>query len=88
MQKQRKGENAYTKRFLICEFVLLAWCSVVNLATKNYADMTVARIIMTIVFFLVNRAIEVCLVLSVKYIEKKENPVNNYNPQPTEETAE
>ncbi len=71
-RKQRRGENAYSKEFAVGEFILLGLCTVLSLLTKDYTELTVIRIIASVLFLLVNRAIEVCLVLSVKYVEKKE----------------
>lgn len=88
MQKQRKGENAYTKKYVICEFILLGLSTIITFATKDYTDLTVLRITWVVLLSLANRVIEACLILAVKYIEKKEDSADIINSQPTENTIE
>jgi hypothetical protein len=83
--KKRRDENTYTKRFIYCEFILLGIYSVIYLATRTYANRTLADIIMLIAAFILTQAGNVCLVLVVRYIESKKELVDR--PLPLQEIS-
>ena len=70
--KQRKGENAYTKAFVVTAFVLIGIGQIFSIVTANYADASFIRVAWGFFNRLVSVATEVLLVLSVKYIGTEE----------------
>lgn len=85
---QFNGKEGYTKRFVVCEFVLLSLYLIASLATGNYLNKTGFEVARSVLELIVSEAINVLLIFAVKYVENKKETIGYPIPLPTEETVE
>ncbi|MCR4563942.1 MAG: hypothetical protein K5755_04845 [Clostridiales bacterium] len=86
--EQLNSKEGYTKRFVICEFVLLSLYFIASIATGNYLNKTGFEIARSAMELIIAEAINALLILAVKYVENKKETIGYPIPLPTEETEE